>query len=387
MEEDSMPVSRRRLLRTLGATAVAGAAVPSFAGLPFAEIIQPAPDTSSPQRLVLLDHNENAYGPSDKVLAVLRDATSVSYRYPRADYDLLIGKIASLYAVKPEQIALGCGSSDILRLAAAEFLAPGKKLVQAAPTFPLLGRVARSAGVEVVDVPVTKTCEHDLDAMLARAGDSTGLVYICNPNNPTGTVTPRKNIEAFVRKLPAATMVLIDEAYHHFATDNPNYVSFLDQPMDDPRIMVARTFSKIYGLAGMRVGYVVARPEIAHRFSSHQLYFGISVVAARAAAAALDDSEYVGLGVKRNADDRQEFMNQVNARMIRALESHANFVMVNPLRPADQVVEHLKKNNILIGPLIPTMSKYVRVSLGTPADMREFWRVLDQLPVTGKMAM
>jgi histidinol-phosphate aminotransferase len=182
------------------------------------------------------------------------------------------------------------------------------------------------------------------------------LFTFCNPNNPTGTVTPRKNIEAFVRKLPAATMVLIDEAYHHFATDDPNYVSFLDQPMDDPRIMVARTLSKIYGLAGMCVGYVVARPEIAHRFTGHQLYFGISVVAARAAAAALDDSEYVGLGVKRNADDRQEFMNQVNARMIRALESHANFVMVSPLRPADQVVEHLKKNNILIGPLIPTMS-------------------------------
>jgi histidinol-phosphate aminotransferase len=382
-----MPISRRSLLQRFGASAVASAAVQSLGGLALAEAAQPLPAASQPPGPILLYRNENPYGPSEKVLAVLRDASSLSHRYPRTEYEALLAKIAALHRVQPEQVALGCGSSEILQLAVAEFLAPGMKLVQASPTFPALGKFARSAGVEVVDVPLNKMYEHDLDAMLARVGDSTGLVYIVNPNNPTGSLTPRKDIEAFIHKLPAKTMVLVDEAYHHFVSPNVTYASFLDQHFDDPRVMVARTFSKIYGLAGMRVGYVVAAPDIARRFSADRLQFAVSVVAAKAAAAAVDDSEYVRLGVKRNADDRQEFMNQVNARMLRALDSHANFVLVNPMHPPDEVIEHLKKNNILIGPRIPAMDKYIRVSLGTPADMQEFWRVWDLMPATGKMAM
>jgi histidinol-phosphate aminotransferase len=384
-----MPVSRRNVLRRFGVTAIAGTAAHSLGGLSFADSLglRPSADERPRSGPILLDRNENAYGPSEKVLAALRDATSVSNRYARTEYDALASKIAALHALKPEQIVITCGSSQILRLAAAQFLGPGKKLVQAAPTFPLLGKAARSEGTEVVDVPLTKTGEHDLNGMLTRAGDSAGLVYICNPNNPTGTLTPRKDIETFVRKLPARTMVLIDEAYHHFAKPNGAYVSFLDQPLDDPRLIVVRTFSKIYGLAGMRVGYMVATAEIARRFAGHQLNLGISVVAARGAAAALDDIEYVELGIKRNTDDRQEFMNQVNARFIHALDSHTNFVMLNPLRDRNKVVTHLKDNGIFIAPIFPAMPNYVRVSLGTPPDMEEFWRVLDELPVTEKTHM
>jgi histidinol-phosphate aminotransferase len=384
-----MPVSRRSLLRRLGATAIAGTAAQSLGGLSLAEALElrkPA-DKGLRARPIFLDRNENAYGPSEKVLAALRDATSVSNRYARTEYDSLANKIAALHSVKPEQIVITCGSSQILRLAAAEFLGPGKKLVQAAPTFPLLGRVARSAGLEVVETRLTASGEHDLNGMLTRADSSTGLVYICNPNNPTGTLTSRKDIEGFVHRLPAKTTVVIDEAYHHFAKPTGGYVSFLDQPLDDPRVIVVRTFSKIYGLAGMRVGYSVANPEVARRFAGHQLNLGISVVAVRGASAALDDTEYLRLGVKRNADDRQEFMNQVNARMVHALDSHTNFVMVNPLRDADKAVTHLKNNGILVAPVFPEMPKYIRVSLGTAADIEEFWRVLDELPVTEKTHM
>ena len=175
-------------------------------------------------------------------------------------------------------------------------------------------------------------------------------------------------------------MVLIDEAYHHFAGRTSAYVSFLDRPMADPRVMVTRTFSKIYGLAGMRVGYVVAPVEITSRLAARRLTFGVGVVAAQAAAAALDDSDYVALAVRRNASDRQEFMNQVNARMMRAIDSHTNFAMLDPRRPANEVFEHLKKNNILVAPPVPQMSKYLRVSLGTPTEMQQFWRVMDQMP-------
>jgi histidinol-phosphate aminotransferase len=382
-----MAISRRNLLRRFGASTFAGVLAPSLDGLPLAGALRTQTGASQYPEPLLLDHNENAYGPSEKVLAVLRDAASLSNRYPRTECDSLIAKIAALHSVKPDQVVLGCGSSELLRLAAEAFLRPGKTLVQASPTYPAIGRLARSVGAEVIDVPLTKVHEHDVAAMQARLGPNTGLVYICNPNNPTGTLTPRKGIEALIHKLPAKAMVLIDEAYHHFVDPHPNYLSFLDQPVDDPRVIVTRTFSKIYGLAGMRVGYAVAAPEVARRLSTGQLHFGVGSVAAKAAAAALDDSQYVRLCAKRNADDRQEFMNRVNGGMLRAIDSHTNFVLMDPLRPPDEVIEHLKKNNILIGPPIPAMDKLIRISLGTPAQMDEFWRVWDLMPATGKMAM
>ncbi len=363
----------------MAAAAATGAAFQAVSDLAFAEAF-PAPSASSSAEPIVLSRNENAYGPSEKVFSAMREALSGSNRYPRAEYDSLVNQIAAIHQVRPEQVVLGCGSSEILCVAAAAFLGPGKRVVQASPTYPVLGEFAQSMGANVINVPLNKTYEHDLDAMLARSDSSTGLVYICNPNNPTGTLTGRKDIEIFVRKLPERTAILIDEAYHHYVTGSSGYASFLDHPFDDNRVMVARTFSKMYGLAGMRIGYVVAPAEIAPRLSTERLRLDVSVVSAKAAAAALDDSEYVRMAAKRNADDRQEFMNQVNARMLRALDSHTNFVMVNPLRPVDEVLEHLKRNNVLVGPRIPAMNKYIRVSLGKPQEMLRFWRVWDLMP-------
>ncbi len=380
-----MPISRRDLLSRLAASAVTGAAVQALGSLSLANA-SPASRVSMPAGPIFLCSNENAYGPSEKVLTAMREASSGGNRYPRTEYDSLLNKIATLHRVRPEQIVLGCGSSEILRMAAAAFLDPGKRLVQASPTFPLPGEFAQSVGAEVISVPLNRMYEHDLEAMLARADASTGLVYICNPNNPTGTLTARKDIETFINKLPAKTIVLIDEAFHHFVGGSSSYASFLDQPLDDGRVMVVRTFSKIYGLAGMRVGYAVATPEIALRLSKNRLQLGVSVISAKAAAVALDDSQYVLRAAKRNANDRQEFMNQVNARMLRALDSQTNFVMLNPLRPVAEVLGHLKKNNIVVAPPIPAMNKYICVSLGTPAEMLEFWRVWDLMPPQ-KMAM
>jgi histidinol-phosphate aminotransferase len=374
-----MTVSRRHLLGKLATTATTGVVFQALSNFSLAATAR-VPRVSLLPGTILLSRNENAYGPSDKVLVAMREALSDGNRYPETEHDSLLNKLAVLHGVRAQHILLGCGSSEILRIAAAAFLGPGKKLVQASPTCPLLGRFARSSGAEVVNVPLNKTFGHDLDVMLARTDASTGLVYLCNPNNPTGALTTHKDIETFIGKLPASTMVLIDEAYHHFVSTTSAYSSFLDRPCNDNRVMVVRTFSKIYGLAGMRIGYVVATPDITRRLSEHGLQFAIGAVSAKAATAALDDSEYVSMAAKRNANDRQEFMNQVNARMLRALDSHANFVMMKSPYPVDMVFEHLKKNNIVVAPPIPEMNKYIRVSLGTPADMLQFWRVWDLMP-------
>jgi histidinol-phosphate aminotransferase len=382
-----MPLSRRNLLRNLGAGALAGAAAPALRGLPLPSGLEvalwgnsaPTPGSVTVEP-VLLYRNENPYGPSEKVLAVLRESAAAGNRYPRTEYDTLLDKLATLHHVKREQIVLGCGSGEILCMAAMAFLKPGKKLVEAAPTFPALGKLAQTAGVEVADVPLNSRYEHDLSTMFDRVSSNTGLVYIVNPNNPTGTLTPRKDIEAFIAKLPPGVTVLIDEAYHHFIAPGAEYESFLDRPIADPRVIVARTFSKIYGLAGMRIGYAVATPESAKRLAAGFPAWSVSVVSARAASAALDDLDYVRLGIQRNTNDRQEFLKQAAARNLRPIPSQTNFIMMNPQRPPDEVIAHLKKRNILIGPKYPILDKYVRISLGQPQEMKIFWSAWDELP-------
>jgi histidinol-phosphate aminotransferase len=391
-----MSLSRRMLIRNIGAGAIVGAAAPALRGFPLSPATEAAlwgnSAPAQPARAagavvvepVLLYRNENPYGPSERVLAVLRESAASGNRYPRTEYDTLLDKIAVLHNVKREQIVLGCGSGEILCMAAMAFLKPGKKLVEAAPTFPALGKLAQSAGIEVADVPLNERYGHDLSTMLDRVSPSTGLVYIVNPNNPTGTLTPRKDLEAFIAKLPAGVTVLIDEAYHHFVSPGADYESFLDRPIGDPRIIVARTFSKIFGLAGMRIGYAVATPETAKRLAAGFPGWSVSVVSARAASAALDDVDYVRLGVKRNASDRQEFLSQANARSLHPIQSQTNFVMMNPQRPPDEVIKFLKDRNILIGPKYPALDKYVRISLGLPGEMKIFWDAWDQMPPAAK---
>ena len=153
-------------------------------------------------------------------------------------------------------------------------------MITALPTFEALGKFAKTFGAEIAEIPLNKNYAHDLDAMLAKADASTGLVYLCNPNNPTGSLTPRKDLEAFIRKLPATTTVLIDEAYHHFVTRTADYGSFLDRPVDDPRVIVARTFSKVFGLAGMRVGYAVGSPEKIKPLAARRLPEGLNAIGA-----------------------------------------------------------------------------------------------------------
>lgn len=382
-----MAISRRNLLRGLGGAAVGGAAVGTLSGTPVADASQPSWGEEHSRGPIFLDHNENAYGPSEKVNAAIRNAIPGCNRYPHSEYESLISKIAALHNVKSEQILLGSGSIDVLRQAAVNLVRPGEKVVQAAPTFPALGIFARSQGVEVVDVPLNKRHQHDMEAMRVAVGNSARLVYICNPNNPTGTVTLRADIDTFLSKLPDNVTVLVDEAYHHYVVPTSSYASYLDRPSANPRVLVCRTFSTVYGLAGLRIGYAVGSPELVRQLSAGQLPYGMGTIAAIAAAAAIEDSDYLRLAVQRNANDRQEFMNRINVAMLRGYDSHTNFVFFDTMRSADMVVDHLKSHGVIVAPPVPGIERYIRVSLGTPPQMREFWRVMDMLPPTGKMAM
>jgi histidinol-phosphate aminotransferase len=384
-----MPISRRDFVRRSVAAIPLGIVPGTFVE----RLRQPSrlrSERASRDTPIYLDQNENAFGPSDMVHAALTSSSAAGgNRYAREQYDALRSGLATLHSIEENHVLLGCGSSEILRLVATTLVRDTKKsLIQAAPTYPLIGRYARAIGANVIETPLTKTYSHDLEQMLriTRKVNTSGVIYICNPNNPTGTLTDRVDIEQFVRALPKDFWVLIDEAYCHFVSPHATYASFLDKPLIDPRVIVCRTFSKVYGLAGMRIGYAVCHPENLKMLEATQLPYGVATPSSIAALAALEDKAYVRAAVARTADIRQEFMNQVNIRMLRAINSHANFVMLDPLRPADTVLEHLRAHNVFVAPVVP-MDKYIRVSLGNPDEMREFWRVMDLLPPTGKMAM
>jgi histidinol-phosphate aminotransferase len=386
-----MIITRRNLFRHVGVGAAVSAGLPSLAR---ASVAERGSDLSRPDAheagvLVRLHRNEGASGPSAAVVAAIRGASvTLASRYPDAPVDALRNKLAALHAVTPDQVILGCGSGDILGMAVSAFLGSRKKIIVARPTFELMADRARRAGGDVVAVPLRSDYSHDLDAMRSHADAGTGLVYVCNPNNPTGSLTRREELEAFIGELPSTAYVVIDEAYHHYVGGSSEYASFIDRPVNDRRVIVTRTFSAIHGLAGLRVGYAVASPETAALLAANGLPDNLNGVAALAAISALDDTEHVRAGATRNADDRQEFCNQANARMLRTIDSHANFVMLNTWRPAVEIVEHFRKNDVLVSGPFPPFDKYIRVSLGPPAGMREFWRVWDLLPVYhGTMTM
>lgn len=375
-----MITSRRGFLRSLGGCAAAGLAAPCALGrVSRAAIFEPS-RFAQDDGLIRLDSNENPYGPSTKVAEAIKFSIGDANCYPRMEYNSLVERIAAFHSVKRERVLLGCGSTEILRAAASAFLGHGKQLIQASPTFEAVEHYARMTSSDVISVRLTPAFAHDLDGMLERITASTTLVYICNPNNPTATLTPRKDLETFIGKLPASTFIVIDEAYHQYAGQSEMYASFIDRPLEDERIIVTRTFSQVYGLAGLRLGYAVASPKIVQEMQKFTTEDNINVVVTRAAAVALNDTEGVDEFVRRNMDDRQEFFNEAMARGLKPIDSHANFVMMETFHPAAAVIQHFRTNNILIGRPFPAMDTHIRTSLGLPDEMRAFWRAWDLLP-------
>jgi histidinol-phosphate aminotransferase len=370
-------LSRRSFFKTAG---LGAAAVAASATLPTELFGWAEPQRSAlPGGPILLNSNENAYGPFPSVLA-LKDPFQEANRYPDRGYSKLIERIAAMHNVKADHVTLGCGSTEILKIAAGAFLGPGKTLVMAAPTFEAIEFYARATQADVVKIPLAASYAHQLTLMLEAVGKNGGLIYICNPNNPTASVTPRRSLEGLIHELPPNTYILMDEAYHDFVPVSADYISFLQSPVDDERVIVARTFSKIYGMAGLRLGYGVTSAKNTKLMAAHKLEDSTNILALRAGLVSLDSPDQHKTSVQRNAADRDEFMHQAELRKIKPITPWTNFVMFNTLRPIRTVMDHFKQNNILIGRPFPPMDTYARISLGKPDEMKAFWQVWDRLP-------
>src|SRR6059036_893315 len=289
---NTMSISRRKFAQLLGIGAATVVVRPpvSFAK-PTQSVTTPLTEAGS---VVRLSANENPYGPCPKALQAITDSFGLACRYPDEHNNILIDKLAKVNSVNHDQILLGDGSSEILKLCAETFTGRERgNLVAADPTFEAILEQAKVNGAEVVKVPLTATFAHDLPKMLATAKG--GLIYVCNPNNPTASITPKDELSEFIGKTPRETMILVDEAYFHYA-DSPDYASLIPLVKEHPNLVVSRTFSKIYGMAGLRCGYCVAQKETIERMRTNQMWDSVNCMALAAATASLDDPDQVANG-------------------------------------------------------------------------------------------
>ena len=369
-----MTLTRRDLLLSVGATAVAAAAAPA---LSFAQTA--ASDRGSSAGAVLLNRNENPYGTFPSVHQAMVECCDRANRYAfPADVHALVDRVARLHSVGKDEIMVGMGSTELLRMAADAFTVPGRTLITADPTFESIGEYAQRRGANVIRVPLTaNSYAHDLEAMLraARNAPQGGLIYVCNPNNPTGSITPSPELAQFAKSIPSGYVLMIDEAYHHFAMNSPGYAP----SSPSANVIVTRTFSKVYGMAGVRLGYGLMAREVAQKLRPWQLDNDINATAAVVGSVALDDTKAMEAAARRIVADREQFLHQAQARKIKVVPTLANFAMLQTGRPAPQVIQDFRSRNIQIGRTFPTMMEYVRVSFGTPEQMQTFWSAWDQI--------
>jgi histidinol-phosphate aminotransferase len=333
---------------------------------------QPAP------AVIALDSNENPYGPSPRALAAMTRSQAIAARYPDAREREVVETLARLHDVAPEQVALGCGSGEVLKMADAAFLGPDKRVVVAEPTFEAVLGYAKATNAEPVKVPLTADHRHDLAAMAKACDARTGLVYVCNPNNPTATIVGGAELLAFLKAVPRETVVLVDEAYHHFVED-PAYRSAFTWLAEFDNLVVVRTFSKIYGLAGMRLGYAVASREKADALRAHALWSNGNAAVLDAALASLEEPEHA---VRQRAllnGTRRWLCEELRRDGRRFIPSEANFVMIEVGSDVTPLIEAFRARGIRVGRRFPALPGFLRISIGTDDEMRAFLAGLREL--------
>jgi histidinol-phosphate aminotransferase len=317
--------------------------------------------------VVLIDSNENPLGPCQGA----RDAVSAIIpqggRYSDNLTDDLVSTFAQREGLNPEYIYCTPGSTPPLSLSVLAFTSPQKSYVTGDPSFETGMNMAALAGARVIKVPLTKTYAHDVKAMLA-AGPDAGVFYICNPNNPTGTLTSHSDIEYLVANKPKDSIALIDEAYIHLS-EAPSALDLVKAGKD---VIVLRTFSKVYGMAGLRCGFVIARPDLLEQVIARGGQNFMPTTAIVAAIASLKDPALVPERRRINAGIRQQTFQWLDHSGYAYIPSESNCFLLDTKRPGKEVRDAMAKENVLIGRVWPVMPTYVRITVGTQDEMNRF---------------
>ena len=369
-----MPLTRRSFAGAIGAAA--GAALLETHAARAAVLA--AVHRGAPDDAIVLSFNENPYGPSASALEAARRAANIGNRYPDAADDEIRAVIAKHHGVAPDRVTLGCGSSEILQMADTAFTGKGKKAVAAEPTFEAVLDFARVLSTEPVKVPLTADFRHDLPKMAAACDASTGLAYVCNPNNPTGTIVTGDEVASFAAAVPASTTILVDEAYHHFVEDS-RYRTACELIDKHPNLVVARTFSKIYGMAGLRLGYAVGSKERIAAMAKYATFSNANAVVLAAARASLEDAELVPKVRKTMNDTRRWLVAEMAKQGRRTIPSETNFVMIDVGGDVTPLIATFKQKKILVGRKFPSLPNWLRITIGKPEEVQAFAAALKEI--------
>jgi len=369
-----MSLSRRGFVRTagLGATGVLSAPLIIGRGSE-ARAFEPDQSQEYDDGLIRISSNENARGPGRSAIDAIQSAMTarMGRGYPPDHTGTLVETIAAVRGVRTENVIVGTGSGPILAAAARAFCSPSKPLVTAAPTYATSERTARQIGAEVRSIPVDGGLGLDLDAMAAAARGA-GLVFICNPNNPTGTAHSAADLEAFIRAVKRAspqTAIHVDEAYLDYTFD-PEVRTVTPLALELPGVFVSRSMSKAHGMAGLRVGYALGQRETVSAISGAWELGSMNTLSAAAAAASLRDSAHIDEERRINARIRAETMAAFRDLGFDGPDSHTNFIFVDLGRTAAEFREACLERGVRVGRDFPPLeNRYSRISLGTAEEM------------------
>ena len=323
-----------------------------------------------------LHSNESPYGPFPQALEAIYDSAQQTNRYTSDTRVALKNALAEHYRLNPKQVLLGCGSIELLKIITEVFSSPLVPPVIAEPIYEAIDYYASLRKIRPVKVPLNNDFKHDLDRMAEACHKTARLVYLCNPANPTGTILSKKALKRFLSLVPENVIVVVDEAYAEYVgrSDFESCVRYVKEGR--PNVIVLRTFSKLYGLAGLRVGYALGPKKLIRAMASNRLWNNINQAGAAAALASLGDKQMISLIRRKNAQVRKYFYEEARKLDLEFIRSETDFVMVNVNRSSAEIIAAFKDHQILIGRRIPSLPEYVRITLGTRKEMIAFFNVL-----------
>jgi histidinol-phosphate aminotransferase len=316
---------------------------------------------------IVIDANENPLGPCDAARKAIVDMAPQGGRYSYWLKEEFVKTFTEMEGIKLEYLHVFPGSSEPLHFTVLAYTSPSRSYVTADPGYEAGMRAAKISGARIVKTPLTKTYAHDVKAMVAAAPDA-GLFYVCTPNNPTGTMTPHSDIEQLLAAKPKGSIVLVDEAYIHFSDG----VSAIDLVKADQDVIVLRTFSKIYGMAGIRCGMAIGRPDLLAKLENFSGWSAMPITAVAAATASLKHEHLVSDRKQSNAATRQKTFDWLASQGYAYVPSQSNCFMVDTKRPAKEVIDAMAARNVYIGRAWPVWPTHVRITVGLPSEMEAF---------------
>ena len=366
-------LNRRDWLRLagLGSLATIGSSIPSLATPSAAPIL---PRLDEEEIKIRLSSNENPFAPSKRVREAMLEAFDLACRYPNRHWMKLMNLIAEKEGVQPENIVVTCGSREGLQITGAHYAQGGGEIITAAPTYKAMTTYAVRWGAKVNAIPLNDKLELDIPTMESHINENTRLIFVCNPNNPTGTLLHPKEMEGFCARASEKTIVFSDEAYFDYVT-TPDYPSMVKLVKEGKQVIVSRTFSKVYGLAGVRIGYLVAPAKIAEAIR-YRVVGGLNMLAVYAGIAALEDTEFKAYSLQQNEMARQYVYDLCDEMGLKYIPSHTNFVFFQTGKPINKLIDYFKQEGIAIGRPFPPLLDWCRISMGTMEEMEAFGKVL-----------